>query len=263
MANLVLITGGSSGIGKAAAKVLVSKGHRVILLARNAEKLESASREVDPSGNLVHTYSADLTQPASVQKIAHRICEELGVPDVVVNSAGAGEWFSLAESTLEHFRETIESPYLATAYTCKAFYKAMKKRGSGHFVVVNSVACYVPIPGAIGYNATRVAMLGLARSLHADLRSGPLNVSMIALGKVDSPYFTNNPVSEERIPRAVDWLTPTLSEFEAGKAVANLVERPRAEVVRPQSMRTLIYLNRFFPKLIKWVMWKTGYRAAH
>ena len=263
MANekLILITGGSSGIGKATAKILVKQGARVIIQARNKEKLVEAAQEIDPSGKKVHFYSTDLSDIHSVETTADEIVQTHGVPDVVINSAGAGEWLSLKESTPEHYLETINSPYLATAYTCKVFFDKMQNRGTGHFIIVNSVACYVPIPGAIGYSTARSAMLGYAQALQSDLHHTPFKVSMIALGKVASPYFSNNPISEERIPKVVDLLVSTLSEEEAGKAVAKLVRTQKNTVIKPGMMNILVFLSRFTPGLFRWLMRLTGYKA--
>ncbi|MEL6669819.1 MAG: SDR family NAD(P)-dependent oxidoreductase, partial [Bacteroidota bacterium] len=242
--KLILITGGSSGIGKAAAKVLVQQGARVVIQARNLDKLIQAAEEIDPSGQKVHYYSTDLSELASVQSAAAEIVAAHGVPDVIINSAGAGEWLSLKEATAEHYIETIRSPYLATALSCKVFFDMMQARGTGHFIIVNSVACYVPIPGAVGYSSARYAMLGFAKALQADLHQTPFKVSMIALGKVASLYFVNNPISEDRIPKAVGWFVPTMTEEAAGGAVASLVATQRQTVIKPGMMNVLVFLNR-------------------
>lgn len=259
--KLILITGGSSGIGKAAAKILVQQGAKVIIQARNKEKLQNAAKEIDPSGNNVSYFSTDLSDLESVLGSADAIVEKYGVPDVVINSAGSGEWLSLKEATPNHYIETINSPYVATALTCKIFFDKMQERGTGHFIIINSVACYVPIPGATGYSTSRSAMLGFARSLQADLHHTDFKVSMIALGKVDSPYFSNNPRSEERIPKAVSWFVPTMTETEAGNAVAKLVKTKKRTVIKPVMMNILIFLNRFTPGFFRWLMRITGYRA--
>ena len=120
--KLILITGGSSGIGKAAAIELYSQGATIILQARNPEKLERAAKEIDPSGKRVRYYATDLTDQDSVEISAQKIVENEGLPDVVINSAGSGGWLSFEEATLSHFKDTMDSPYLATALTCKVFF---------------------------------------------------------------------------------------------------------------------------------------------
>ena len=129
--KLILITGGSSGIGKAAAIELHKQGATVILQARNKEKLQAATKEVDPSGNRVSYYSTDLTDPEAVKSSAEEIIKNEGLPDVIINSAGAGEWLAFEEADLTHFKQTIDSPYLATTFTCKVFMTKCKHEERG------------------------------------------------------------------------------------------------------------------------------------
>ncbi len=160
---------------------------------------------------------------------------------------------------MSHFKDTMESPYLATALTCKVFFDKMQKRGTGHFIIINSAAAYFSFPGATGYTPARWAMLGFSRSLQADLFHTDFKVSMIALGKVDSPYFKNNPISEDRIPKIANWLVPTMSEKAAGNVIAKNVRSKKAVVVRPLAMALFVFLNRLFPGIFRWLMRITGY----
>lgn len=258
--KLILITGGSSGIGKAAAIKLHKQGARIILQARNREKLKEAAMEIDPSGNRVSYYSTDLTDQDSVALDAQKIIENEGLPDVVINSAGSGEWLSFKEATLSHFKNTIDSPYIATALTCKVFFDKMQERGNGHFIIINSAAAYFSFPGATGYTPARWAMLGFSRSLQADLYKTDFAVSMIALGKVNSPYFQNNPKSEDRIPKIANYLVPTMTEEDAGDVIAKNVRTKKTVVIRPIIMALFVFLNRLFPGILRWLMRIDGYK---
>ena len=258
--QLILITGGSSGIGKAAAKELHGQGARIILQARNIEKLKLAANEIDPLGERISYYSTDLTDEGAVLSAASAMIEKEGVPDVVINSAGAGEWLSFKESKVSHYKETMDSPYLATALTCKVFFDFMQTRGTGHFIIINSAGCYFSFPGATGYLPGRWAMLGFSRSMQADLYQSNFKVSMIAFGKVESPYFENNPISEDRIPKISNWLIPIMSLTSAGKVIAHNVKTKKAIVIKPFLMSFFVFLNRLFPGVFRWLMRITGYR---
>ena len=257
--KLILITGGSSGIGKAAAKELHRQGATIILQARNHKKLVNAAEEISPSGDRITCYSTNLTDEKAVALSAKRIIKNEGLPDVVINSAGAGEWLSFKEASLSHYKDTMGSPYLATALTCKVFFDKMQERGTGHFIIINSAAAYFSFPGATGYTPARWAMLGFVKSLQADLYDTNFKVSMIALGKVDSPYFQNNPISEERIPKIANWLVPTMTEEAAGKVIAKNVRTKKATVIKPFNMALFVFLNRLFPGIFRWLMRSTGY----
>ena len=260
--KLILITGGSSGIGKAAAIELHRQGARIIIQARGMEKLKATALEIDPSLNRISYYATDLTQEEAVLSSAKSIIENEGVPDVIVNSAGAGEWLSFKEATASHYKETMDSPYIATALTCKVFYDKMQERGSGHFIIINSAACYFSFPGATGYGPARWAMLGFSRALQADLFNTNFKVSMIAFGKVESPYFENNPRSEERIPKIANWLIPTMSLKASGQVISKSVKTKKGIIIKPFMLRLLVFFNRFFPNIFSWLMRSTGYNAA-
>ena len=261
--SLILITGGSSGIGKAAASELHKQGAKIILQARDIEKLKSSAMEIDPSGNRISFYSTDLSDQESVESSAKKIIENEGLPDVVINSAGSGEWLSFKEAALSHYKSTMDSPYVATALTCKVFFDEMQERGNGHFIIINSLACYFSFPGATGYIPARWAMLGFSRSLQADLFNTDFKVSMIALGKVDSPYFENNPISEDRIPRVASWLIPTMSLKAAGNVIAKTVKTKRAIVIEPFAMFILVLINRLIPGMFRWLIRTTAYKQQN
>jgi len=252
--QLILITGGSSGIGKAAATALHRNGAKIILQARNLAKLKAAAEEIDQNLDRISYYSADLSNEAEVISVADELIKKEGLPDVIINSAGAGEWLSFNEADLGHYRDTINSPYLATAFTCKVFFDRMQQRGSGHFIIINSAACYFSFPGTTGYAPARWAMLGFAKALQADLYETNFKVSMIALGKVDSPYFANNPVSEDRIPKIADWLIPTMTLNAAAKVIMKTVETKKNTVIKPSMMSMMVFLNRFMPGIFRWLM---------
>lgn len=84
--------------------------------------MDSTARELDPSGHRVYVYPTDLMNQNEVERSAETLIENHGIPDIIINSAGAGEWLSFKESSASHYKETIDSPYLATAYTCMLIY---------------------------------------------------------------------------------------------------------------------------------------------
>ena len=252
--KIILITGGSSGIGKAAAIELGKKGASIILQARDSNKLKSVADEINNTGGTARFFSTDLTDADDVERTANIIIDKIGLPDVVINSAGSGEWLSLDEASAQHYRHTMDSPYLATAYTIKVFHEKMKNRGNGHFIIINSVASYFSFPGATGYTAARWALLGFAKSLQADLHNTDFTVSLIALGKVDSPYFSNNPISEDRIPKISNWLVPSMTVEKSGILIASTVKSKKKIQIRPITMSILVTLNGYFPQLFNWLM---------
>ena len=260
--KIVLITGASSGIGEATAKLLASKGATVILQARGEENLRNVASAITEAEGTAHVYPVDLTDYAVVEEVANRVISEVGLPDIIVNSAGAGHWLSIFESKGEDFEQQMSAPYYAAAYTTKAFIDGFKKRDSGHFININSIACYFNIPGAIGYAAARHALRGFSNALHADLHHTNISVSMLASGKVNSPYFTNNPGAEERVPKVATTLTPTITVEDVAKSILRLTRSKRKVVVIPFMMAVFVYLNRFTPGFFDFLSRITGYKAS-
>lgn len=259
--KIILITGASSGIGKATAILLAKQGAHIILQARSIDKLKSVTKEIATLGGKSSFYSTDLINPVAVEEAADQMINEVGLPDIIINSAGAGEWLSLKEASLLHFKETIDSPYLATAYTCKVFYDRMQQRAHGHFIVINSAASYFSFPGVTGYAAARWAMLGFSKALQADLYKSDFKVSLIAFGKVDSPYFSTNPISEDRIPKISDFLVPVMSVDETAKVIMKVIKSGKKTTIRPIMMNILVKMYPFFPRMFSYLMRKTGYQA--
>ncbi len=159
------------------------------------------------------------------------------------------------------FREMMDSPYFATVNTVRAFLDPMIKRGSGHIITINSAAAYFHFAGATGYMAARWALRGFTHALREDLRETNINVSMIVAGKVVSPYFVNNPGSEERIPGIATLLSKTMSVTEVAQVIFKTIMSPRNTVIIPFMMKLSVWLNRFFPALFTFLMRKTGYKG--
>ncbi|MBL4752893.1 MAG: SDR family NAD(P)-dependent oxidoreductase [Flavobacteriales bacterium] len=259
--KIILITGASSGIGAASAKLLASKGAIVVLQARGEANLNKVATVIQEKGGLAHVYPVDLTKYVEVNAVAERVISEVGLPDVIINGAGAGHWLSIFESQSQDFEEQMAAPYYAAAYTTKAFIDQMKERDSGHIININSIACYFNIPGAIGYVAARHAMRGFSSSLYTDLHHTNLHASMIAAGKVDTAYFENNPGSAERIPKISTTLVHTMSVDEVARAVLRTIKTRKKVVVIPFMMRVFVTMNRFVPGFFDMLSRWTGYRA--
>ena len=253
----ILITGGSSGIGRAAALLLARQGARVILQARGLEKLQAVAEEIKSEGGQVHIYSVDLTDLRAVGAAAEKVINEVGLPDIIINNAGAGRWLFIDETPSPEAEQMMAAPYFAAFHTTRAFIEPMLTRNSGHIININSAACFLYFPGAIGYISSRWALRGFSESLRADLYNTKIAVSMIAPGKVSSEYFGNNPGSEERIP-AIAKLYPTLTTEYVAKVILKTIRNRRKTVVPPRLLGFTVWLNRFIPGAVGLLMRVTG-----
>ena len=228
-----------------------------MLLARGHETLRAVVSAIEAKGGKATAYSVDLSNWAAVAATAQRILSEIGVPDVVVNNAGAGRWQFVEETSAEDAVQMMALPYFAAFYVTKAFLPQMLARRSGTIVTVNSPVAHVVWPGATGYAAARWALRGFTEALRADLRGTGVHVMAVCAGKTASDYFTNNPGAEERIPKFAR-LLPTLTPEDVAVAMVRGLERQSREVIIPFGLRLTLLCQRFFPRLMAWLSAVTG-----
>lgn len=246
--KLVLITGASSGIGAATARVMARRGARLILVARNQERLQGVAQQLAAFGATASVHVADLADPRAIQALADRVATADGCPDVIVNNAGAGRWLTVEETSPEALQSITSVPYFAAFNLTNRFLPAMRRRGAGHVVNVTSVASRLVWPGAAAYTAARWAMLAFSESLRAELTGTGVGVTVGIFGTVASPYWNHNPGSETRLPLA-DRSIPRLSTDDAAEALVHGVERKARDVVRPRRFRLLFLLNALAPAI--------------
>lgn len=250
VAKRVLITGASSGIGEATARLYAAKGAEVILLARNAARLEAAAEAIRRRGGTAKVCAVDLANPEATAEAAARIERETGVPDILINNAGVGRWLSLLDTTAEDARAMMAVPYFAAFDLTRAVASGMIARGSGGIVFISSPASYIAWPRASAYIAARRAVTGLADSLRSELKNKGLTVTLVILGRVDTPYWANNPGTRENMPKSDPRLVPVLTPDQAAEAIVAGAEAGKPLVVRPAIYRVLFVLNALFPRLV-------------
>jgi short-subunit dehydrogenase len=257
----VVVTGASSGIGEATAKAFAAKDAHVVMLARRKELLDSLTAEIAASGGKAQPWPVDLGDREAAVKAAGELEAELGVPDVLVNCAGAGSGYFLEEMPPEEIERSMAVPFFAAANMTRAFLPGMLERRSGYIVNVGSPIAYATWPGAAGYACARWAMRGLGEVLSQELRGTGVRVASVVPGHVDSPYFRANPGLRESIP-GIASLAGKVSPERVASAIVGAVERERRQVYVPFMMGVLIFQARIFPRLTQYVVAKTGARRT-
>jgi short-subunit dehydrogenase len=241
--KLVLITGASSGIGAALAKLYGRTGAHVLLLARNAERLGSVAEAIRQGGGSATAYPIDLADAKAIEETSAKIAREVGTPDVLINNAGAGRWLPVVRTTAEDARSMIEVPYLAAFNLTRAFLPYMLTRQSGAIACVTSPASFLAWPNAAAYIAARRALAGFTEALRGEVKGKGVSVTLVVLGTVETSYWEHNPGSRQNLPKTNPRLAPTLSADEAAEAIFAGVERRKRTVVKPAIFRVLFLLN--------------------
>jgi NADP-dependent 3-hydroxy acid dehydrogenase YdfG len=186
--KVFLITGASTGIGAATARMAVEAGYRVVLSARSADKLEALAGELGGELDGV-AVRCDVTEWDDQQALAQRALDEYGRIDVVFANAGFGAERSFLGDSPEHWRAMVLTNVLGVAYTIRATLEAVRDR-RGHFVITSSAAGRRALPGSL-YSATKHAVTAMGESLRQELNGTGCRVTLIEPGMVDTPFFEN------------------------------------------------------------------------
>ena len=189
----VLITGGSSGIGFALAKELVSEGSHVWILARDQERLDSAlanlkSLKIDDSQKL-GTIKLDVTDPTEVSLLLKAWTMQNGAPDLLINSAGVAHPGYFQELDLDIFHWMMDVNYFGTVNIIKAVIPDMISRGSGYIVNLSSQAGFIGLFGYTAYGASKYAVRGFSDALRAEMKPLGINLSIVFPPDTDTPQL--------------------------------------------------------------------------
>ncbi len=186
--RLALITGGSSGIGLALAGQLAQAGARVWLLARGKERLQSAFTTLfSANGRGNGMLAADVSDWKQVQSTLERFQREVGVPDLLINSAGITEPGYVDQLPVEAYRQMMEVNYMGTVHVTKAILPGMLKRGSGDIVNISSTGGFVTGPGYAAYSPSKFAVRGFSDALRAEAKPRGVRVFLVYPPNTDTP----------------------------------------------------------------------------
>ena len=229
--RLVMITGGSSGIGLALAQLLAAEGARIWLLARHQQKLEAAVQTLSTRHGQTHgVLTADVTNWDRVHSAVRRMQEAAGVPEVLINAAGAAHPAYLHETTLDVFREMMELNYFGTVHMVKALVPAMIERGSGYVVNFSSGAGFLAPFGYAAYVPSKYAVRGFSDSLRLELKPAGIRLSVVFPPDTDTPGMENENKTKpyETLEAFSSKLLPA---DQVAKAVLNGMKRGRYTIL--------------------------------
>ena len=186
--KVFLITGASTGIGAATARLAVEAGYRVVLSARSADKLDALASELGGDEHAL-AVPADVSEWEENQKLAKAALDRFGRLDVVFANAGFGAQRSFLGDSPEHWREMVLTNVLGVAYTIRATLEHVRDR-RGHMILTSSAAGRRAIQGSL-YSATKHAVTAMGESLRQELNGTGARVTLIEPGMVDTPFFDN------------------------------------------------------------------------
>lgn len=250
--SIIVVTGASSGFGEAIARDAARRGATVVLLARSTDALRKIVEEINAEKKgLAHFFPVDLARESEVLVVSAKIKSQIGIPDALVNNAGIGNWLSLQETPFEDISKMIRVPLLSSILVTKVFLDDMIRDEKPKSIInISTPAAYLNIPGACCYGVARAGVKAFHEQLSLELRNTKVKASLLVPGEANTPYFTNNPISKERIPRLGN-LTRILEPEEVGKTVVDTIENGRKEVIFPFVLKAFIRLNQLCSLLIQ------------
>jgi NADP-dependent 3-hydroxy acid dehydrogenase YdfG len=198
-----LITGASSGIGAATARMAVAGGYRVVLAARSLDRLSSLADELGGSDRAI-AVECDVTEWDQQQAMVDQAVSRFGQLDVVFVNAGFGAARGFEKESVEHWRSMVLTNVYGAALTIRACLPSVRDT-RGHFVLTGSVAGRRALPGSL-YSATKWAVTAMGESLRQELNDTGCRVTLIEPGQVDTPFFDNpgeGRLGAEDVARAV------------------------------------------------------------
>jgi NAD(P)-dependent dehydrogenase (short-subunit alcohol dehydrogenase family) len=258
--KVVVVTGASSGVGRACVREVARRGASVGLLARGREGLEAARREVEQLGGRALVLPLDVADADAVDAAAAAVEDDLGPIDVWVNNAMLSVFSPIAELRAEEVRRVTEVTYLGTVHGTLAALSRMRPRDRGVVVQVGSALAYRAIPLQAAYCAAKHAVEGFTESLRCELlhEGSGVRVTMVQLPALNTPQFE---VVRTRLPRHPKPVPPIYQPEVAARAVAEAAARPRRELWVGGSTLQAILGNRLAPGLLDRYLARTGYDA--
>jgi len=174
--KVVIVTGASSGIGEATARLLAEHGAKVVLAARRKDRLEALADEIKGKGGEALVVETDVTDKQAAQKLIEQTKEQFGSIDVLINNAGVMLLGPALDSPLEDWEQMVHLNLLGLLYTTHAALPIMKQQGGGHIVNISSVAGRTNRPGSAVYNLTKWGVGAFTESLRQELSGGKTGI---------------------------------------------------------------------------------------
>jgi NAD(P)-dependent dehydrogenase (short-subunit alcohol dehydrogenase family) len=242
--TVVVLTGASSGIGRATAHELARQGASVVLTARREGPLQELAAEL---GERALAVPADVTDPAQVEEVARRAVERFGGIDVWVNNAAVTAFGRFEALPAEAFARVIEVNLLGYVNGARAALPHLRRR-RGTLVNVGSVNSHVGAPFVSPYVASKFAIRGWAEALREELRADGVAVCTVKPASIDTPLFQHAGNWTGREPKALDPVNPP---ERVARRIAAMARRPRRETVVGRGGRQLLVAHGLVPPLFE------------
>jgi NAD(P)-dependent dehydrogenase (short-subunit alcohol dehydrogenase family) len=233
--KVVLITGASSGIGKATAVKVADAGATVLLVARSVDKLEETKREIETAGGIAHIHRCDMSEPEDVERMAEEVLAYHGQVDILVNNAGRSirRSVKLAYDRFHDYERTMQVNYFGAVRLILALLPSMAARKSGHIIDVSSIGTQTNPPRFSAYVASKAALDAFGRVIASEVYDDGVRITTIHMPLVRTPMIA---------PTRMYDMFPAITPEEAAEMIAGaMVAQPKKVATRLGTFGELLY----------------------
>jgi len=223
--STVLIVGGSGGIGTACGKIFGQVGAQVILAARNTAKADETAKTINKNGGNACVIEVDVTDLASVSKMAREIDNELGKIDVLINAFGVGLIQPLLDINPDNAKEVLDVNVYGTFLVTQTVYRYMKTQRKGRIIMLPGILGKHTMKNTSIYAASKFAVTGFTKALVEEQRRAEVKFSLLYLGGVNTAFWDDDRI-DIRVKK-----DKMLSPEEVAKAVYYAVNQPQQSVM--------------------------------
>ncbi len=253
--KVVLITGGSRGLGLVLARELASEGARIAICARDGEELKRAKKELETAGAEVFEAVCDMRVQNEVEQLIKNVCMRFGRVDVLINNAGVIQVGPLEEQTQADFEDAMAIHFWAPFYAIQAVLPQMRERGAGRIVNIASIGGKVAFPHLAPYCASKFALVGLSNAMRGELVKDNIFVTTVCPGLMRTGSHVNA-LFKGQNEKEFAWFSignalpfSSISAESAARQIIAAVKRGEAEkIISPQAVAAA-KINANFPEM--------------
>ncbi|MFN3149985.1 SDR family NAD(P)-dependent oxidoreductase [Bremerella sp.] len=251
----MLITGASSGIGRAMAILAAEAGAKLLLTARREDRLDELLEVVHAKGADAKYVVGDVTDPGLHQKLFEKAQHEYQGLDVLVNNAGVGAYGSFGEASPDRLRQLMEVNFFAPVELTRIFLPMLEKGRTPAICNILSILAHRAVPGKSEYCASKFALHGFSDALRAELSTQGIDVILVSPSTTSSEFSASVIEKKGKTPAAGKF---TRTPHNIAAAALRAIRTGKHEIIPSKTGYAMVLLDRLWPSLADWAVAKLG-----